>query len=98
MSKSFVSCFLLLLSPKVYGMFRPRQNGIDTRVRVRERPPRKGSSPRSSRPGSDRRLEAVWKNKRGASQRMKSAFLLQRGPVLPVIAGHNKVDFSRPFG
>jgi len=32
MSKSFVSCFLPLLSPKVYGMFRPRQNEIDTRV------------------------------------------------------------------
>ncbi len=42
MSKSFVSCFLLLLSPKVYGMLRPGQNGIDRRVPVRKDPRKRG--------------------------------------------------------
>jgi hypothetical protein len=60
MSKSFVSCFLVLLSPKVYGMFRPRQNGIDTRA-CPEKTPRKAEFaamlPARQRPAAGSRLE-----------------------------------------
>ena len=83
MSKSFVACFLPLLSPKVYVIFRPRQNEIGARASVRkDRCKEHWRLPRGG-PGGDPRAGPPQENNQGVFQRIKIVCFCLRGAGFP---------------